>query len=66
MRVSRELTSVLFVDKTITEDSVSLTNVQLYEVVLVDDVLEVAHEHALDDLAEITQVESVMRLSWRW
>lgn len=66
MRVSRELTSVLLIDETITEDSVGLTDVQLDEVVLVDNVLEFTHEHALDDLAEITQVEGVMRLGWRW
>ena len=61
----RELLAILLVDQTITEDAISLAHVELYEVVLVDDVFKLAHQHTLHHLAQVTQVERVMALGRR-
>jgi hypothetical protein len=60
-----EALSILFVNETITEHSVSLANEEGHKVVLVRDVFILAHKHTLDNLWQITQVESVMALSRR-
>ena len=61
-----ELLSIFIVDETVSEDSVSLTHVKLDEVLLGLYVLVLAHQHSLNNLAQVTQVECVMTLGWGW
>ena len=65
MRVGGELLTVLLRGETISKDTISLTNVQLDEVLFVCNILKRAHEHTLNDFTKITQVESIMALSRR-
>lgn len=57
-----EFAAILLIDETIPEDSEGLVKPQVHEVVLVGEVLKINHEHALDDLGEISQVESIVAL----
>ena len=57
-----ERPSVGGIDESITEDTEHLTSEQFDAVVLVDNFIKRAHKHTLDDLGQITQVESVMTL----
>jgi hypothetical protein len=57
-----EFAAILLINETISEDSEGLVKPQVHEIVLVGEVLKINHEHALDDLGEISQVESVVAL----
>jgi len=63
MRHDVELLSVLIVNETITEHSVSFSHEERDKVILARDVLVLAHKHTLNDLRQITQVEGVAALS---
>ena len=58
--------SIVLVDKSISEYSKCLMNPEINKKGLIGEVLQTNHKHTLDDLGEISQVESVVALSWGW
>ena len=61
----REELPVLANDETVTEDAESLAHKQFHKVLLVLNLVVVAHKHALHDFAHVSEVESVMTLQRR-
>lgn len=57
-----KLGPILLVNETISKDSESLMSPQVDQIVLVGECLQVDHEHTLDDLGQVTKVESVVAL----